>query len=237
MTPRRFMVVAAAVCALLTPPAAFAGAEPSASVPVVVGSERISRTALDRAARSFEEVLADPAISRESAVEALVQEAKVRGELRRRARAVPRDSDRADQALARLIAGRGAPVKGFLKRFGAFEQRWRTAVECAPGWDDAAVCRGEPSGCVWAGASDVCARTPDPPERPFWTIAVWPPQFGESEEDSSRLERRIRARLGRVPGLEKRLGEILNEGDITIFALDEGAAEIVARELYVLADR
>jgi hypothetical protein len=226
---------AVAAVALLVPADGLA-VEPSREAPVVVGSERISRTALERSARAIQEIPADAAMSRESAVESLVHEAQVRGELRRRGRSVPKDPDRAERALARLIAGRGAPVKGFLKRFGAFEQRWRGATKCASGWNAAAVCRGGVPECVWAGAVDVCpVRDPTPPEKPFWRIAVWPPRFGESEEDSLRLERRIRTRLSKIRGLRERLGEISNEGEITVFALDDGAAEIVARELYLLA--
>ena len=68
-------------------------------------------------------------------------------------------------------------------------------------------------------------------------VAVIPERFGVPMDENARLLRRIRATIKRVPGLRRRLGEILNEGEITIFALDERAAERVALELFLLQRR
>jgi hypothetical protein len=213
-----------------------AAAEPTRHWPVVVGGQAaISLGELERLTRSLQQVLVDRDTAREAALASLVHREKLRLELRRRGlRARGRDDNALEIAAARAIAGRLGDAGAFLRRFAAFEQRWRTSVRCSRYWSIIGECTGQPPDCLWAGATEVCSHTPDPPERPFWSVSLWPPRFGESEEDSYPLERRLRRRLRNVSALRGRLGEILNEGTISVFALDEGAAALVAREAHVL---
>jgi hypothetical protein len=229
----RVLLLALLAVLVHVPPAA--AAEPSRAWPVVVGDAAISLGRLEELTSVLQQVMVDRDISRQSALATLVHAEKLRLELRRRR--IPlrgRTDDALEVAASRAIAGRVGDARAFMRRFAAFEQRWRASVRCSPYWSITGECTGQPPECLWAGATEVCALTPDPPEKPFWLVSLWPPRFGESEEDSYVLERRLRRRLRNVSALRGRLGEILNEGEISVFALDEGAAALVAREAHLL---
>lgn len=237
MSRTSYLVAAlVALSAGLAAPVALA-VEPTQDHPIVVGEERVSRGALEDATKQYQGILIDREISRQTAAGTLIFLAVLRGEARRRDLEVRRpESDWLQPTVARAIAAGGGDSFAFVRRFRAFEERWRTAVACSPYWNVVGQCRGEQDECVWVGAADLCGpHRPDPPEKPFWSLSIWPPSFGTDEERSYPLERALRRRLARVRALRGRLGEILNEGEISVFALDAGAAAIVAREAYRLA--
>jgi hypothetical protein len=226
----------AALLLLFAAPVALA-AEPTQERPIVVGDQGVSRGALEDATKRYQGVLIDREISRQTAAGALIFRAVLRGEARRRDLQVRRpERDWLQPTVARAIAAGGGDSVAFVRRFRAFEKRWRTAARCSAYWNVVPACRGETSECVWTGAADLCGpHRPDPPAKPFWSLSIWPPSFGTDEERSYPLERALRRRLARIPALRGRMGEILNEGEISVFALDAGAAAIVAREAYRLA--
>lgn len=212
--------------------------EPTQEHPIVVADERISRGALEDATRRFQSVLADREISRGTAASTLIFRAMLRNEARRRDLNVRRpEAEWLDPTVARAIAAAGpAEPLAFVRRFRAFEVRWVAQVRCTPYWSVDGYCKGQPADCVWVGAPELCGpHQPPAPEKPFWIVSLWPPSFGADEEASYPLERAIRRRVARVPGLRARLGEFVNEGEISISALDERAAAILAREAYRLA--
>lgn len=210
-------------------PAAAETREPTRQHPIVVGEQGIALRDLERLARALRPVVVDPGLSRGQAAGQLIDQAWRRAEAARRGL---RSSS--GLVVARAVAAGTRDPLVLARRFEAYDRRWSAATRCTPRWSLVAPCAAT-TPCVWAGASDVCtvAEPSDPAERPFWTIQLWPPDFGLNE-DGANLTDRITKRIKAVPGLHRRLGEILNEGEVSVFALSRRDAWLVAREALAL---
>lgn len=221
-----------------SPAAAAPAPAPTSAAPIVVGTQTVSKGALEARAAQIRKTQFDPALSRALAAESLSYEAALRGELRRRGVPVRgRGALALERAAGRLIGGSSEDARAFVARFRAFQERWHAATRCTPGWAIAPPCLAGDTDrlpCVWAGAADVCAVTPAAPERPYWVVFIIPERFGGDSDESDPVERALRRRIARVPGLRARIAEIRNEGSITVSVEDERAAEILTREAFLL---
>jgi hypothetical protein len=213
--------------------------EPTARAPIVVGPDVISLGALDARSKQARETFADPEVSRQAAAGSLISEAVLAQEARRRRVPLRGLSDfGSEAAVGRAIAGRVRGAQSFVARFRAFERRWHATVRCTPRWSITVPCRtpeelGEIT-CLWTGAADLCTTPPAPGQDRFWSVGLSPERFGLTSEDGAGVLRPLRRRIARIPGLRARLGEFVDEGEVTVFAKDERAAELVAREAFLL---
>ena len=222
--------MASALLAVLAAAAPAPAREPTRAHPIVVGERAVALRDLERVARSLLPVLVDPEIARGQAAGQLIDRAWRRAEAARRGL---RSSS--ELAVAKGVAAGTRDPLALARRFEAYDRRWSAVTRCTPRWSLGPPCVATPLPCVWAGASDVCtvAEPPDPAERPYWSVQLVPADFG-LYEDGVDLTRRIAKRIAAVPGLRRRLGEILNEGEVSIFALSRRDAWLVAREAMAL---